>query len=105
LSRELADSGHYPAIDVEKSISRVMPKVVSKEHLLSARRLKQLYSRYMRGRDLVSMGAYIAGTDPELDAALQAWPRIQAFLQQDAEVAIPIDQTETLLFEIAPPAA
>ena len=103
LSRELADSGHYPAIDVEKSISRVMPKVVSKEHLLSARRLKQLYSRYMRGRDLVSMGAYIAGTDPDLDAALQAWPHIQAFLQQDAEQAIPIDQTEKRLFEIAPP--
>ena len=103
LSRELADSGHYPAIDVEKSISRVMPKVVSKEHLLSARRLKQLYSRYMRGRDLVSMGAYIAGTDPDLDAALAAWPKIQAFLQQDAEVTIPIDQTERLLFEIAPP--
>ena len=103
LSRELADSGHYPAIDVEKSISRVMPKVVSKEHLLSARRLKQLYSRYMRGRDLVSMGAYIAGTDPDLDAALAAWPKIQVFLQQDAEATIPIDQTERLLFEIAPP--
>ena len=104
LSRELADSGHYPAIDVEKSISRVMPKVVSKEHLLSARRLKQLYSRYMRGRDLVSMGAYVAGTDRDLDAALQAWPRIQAFLQQDAENAIPIDQTKKRLLEIAPPA-
>ena len=103
LSRELADSGHYPAVDVERSISRVMPKVVSKEHLLSARRLKQLYSRYMRGRDLVSMGAYIAGTDPDLDAALQAWPHIQAFLQQDAEQAIPIDETEKRLFEIAPP--
>ena len=105
LSRELADSGHYPAIDVEKSISRVMPKVVSKEHLLSARRMKQLYSRYMRGRDLVSMGAYIAGSDPELDTALQVWPKIQAFLQQDSEVAIPIDVTEKLLFEIAPPSA
>jgi flagellum-specific ATP synthase len=103
LSRELADSGHYPAIDVEKSISRVMPKVVSKEHLLSARRLKQLYSRYMRGRDLVSMGAYIAGTDRDLDVALQAWPHIQAFLQQDAEQAIPMDQTEKRLFEITPP--
>jgi flagellum-specific ATP synthase len=103
LSRELADSGHYPAIDVEKSISRVMPKVVSKEHLLSARRMKQLYSRYMRGRDLVSMGAYIAGSDPELDAALQAWPKIQAFLQQDADVTVSIDQTESLLAEISPP--
>ena len=79
-----------------------MPKVVSKEHLLSARRLKQLYSRYMRGRDLVSMGAYIAGTDRDLDAALQAWPQIQAFLQQDAENAIPIDQTKKRLLEIAP---
>jgi len=49
------------------------------------------------------MGAYIAGTDPELDTALQAWPKIQAFLQQDAEVMVPIDQTEKLLFEIAPP--
>ena len=105
LSRELADSGHYPAIDVEKSISRVMPKVVSKEHLLSARRMKQLYSRYMRGRDLVSMGAYIAGSDPELDTALQVWPKIQAFLQQDSEATIPMSQTERLLFEIAPPTA
>ena len=82
-----------------------MPKVVSKEHLLSARRIKQLYSRYMRGRDLVSMGAYIAGSDPDLDAALQVWPKIQAFLQQDADVAIPIEQTEQLLFQIAPPTA
>jgi flagellum-specific ATP synthase len=48
------------------------------------------------------MGAYIAGTDPDLDAALAAWPKIQYF-QQDAEAMIPIDQTERLLFEIAPP--
>jgi flagellum-specific ATP synthase len=59
----------------------------------------------MRGRDLVSMGAYIAGSDPDLDAALQVWPKIQAFLQQDADVAIPIEQTEQLLFQIAPPTA
>jgi len=85
LSRELADSGHYPAIDIEKSISRVMPKVSTREHLMSARRVKQLYSRYMRGRDLVSMGAYVAGSDPELDAALQMWPKIKQFLQQDMD--------------------
>ena len=102
LSRELADSGHYPAIDVEKSISRVMPKVVSKDHLLSARRMKQLYSRYMRGRDLVSMGAYIAGSDPELDIALQTWPKIQTYLQQDAEDSMGMSDSERLLLEIAP---
>ena len=102
LSRELADSGHYPAIDIEKSISRVMPKVVSKEHLYSARRMKQLYSRYMRGRDLVSMGAYIPGTDPELDIALKTWPRIQEFLCQESDAGMSMADSEQLLLEIAP---
>ena len=102
LSRELADSGHYPAIDIEKSISRVMPKVVSKEHLYSARRMKQLYSRYMRGRDLVSMGAYIPGTDPELDVALKTWPRIQEFLCQESDAGMSMADSEQLLLEIAP---
>jgi len=101
LSRELADSGHYPAIDVEKSISRVMPKVASKEHLLAARKIKQLYSRYMRGRDLVSMGAYIAGSDPELDEALKAWPKIQDFLRQESDMTIPLPQTLEILLRIA----
>ena len=102
LSRELADSGHYPAVDVEKSISRVMPKVASKDHILAARKMKQLYSRYMRGRDLVSMGAYIAGTDAELDEALKAWPKIQNFLRQESEVAIPLSKTLEALLKISP---
>jgi flagellum-specific ATP synthase len=102
LSRELADSGHYPAIDIEKSISRVMPKVSSREHLMSARRVKQLYSRYMRGRDLVSMGAYVAGSDPELDAALQSWPKIKEFLQQDSEFSVGLESTLQELESIAP---
>jgi flagellum-specific ATP synthase len=86
LSRELADAGHYPAIDIEKSISRVMPKVTSSEHVLAARRIKQLISRHVRSRDMVAMGAYMAGNDPELDAALRLWPHIQTFLQQDAHL-------------------
>lgn len=102
LSRELADSGHYPAIDIEKSISRVMPKVSSREHLMSARRVKQLYSRYMRGRDLVSMGAYVAGSDPELDAALQSWPKIKEFLQQDSEFSVGLENALQELSGIAP---
>lgn len=88
LSRELADAGHYPAIDIEKSISRVMPKVASEAHVAAARRVKQLYSRYMRGRDLVSMGAYAPGSDPELDAALRLWPRIEGFLRQGEHESI-----------------
>ena len=66
LSRELADAGHYPAIDVEKSISRVMPKVASQEHLLAARKVKQWVSKYVANRDMVSMGAYMPGSDPDL---------------------------------------
>jgi flagellum-specific ATP synthase len=92
LSRELADAGHYPAIDVEKSISRVMPKVVGRDHLLAARRMKQLYSRYMRGRDLVSMGAYAPGSDAELDLALRTWPRIETFLRQEVDEAVGLTQ-------------
>ncbi len=81
LSRELADAGHYPAIDIEKSISRVMPKVATKEHVLAARRIKQLISRHVQSRDMVAMGAYMAGSDPDLDAALKLWPHIKTFLQ------------------------
>lgn len=101
LSRELADSGHYPAIDIEKSISRVMPRVVDEQHLLAARRVKQLYSRYMRGRDLLTMGAYAPGTDPDFDAAIRLWPKIQAFLQQDAGNVFNFEDSAKLLLEIA----
>ena len=101
LSRELADSGHYPAIDIEKSISRVMPRVVDETHLLAARRVKQLYSRYMRGRDLLTMGAYAPGTDPDFDAAIRLWPKIQAFLQQDAAKVFNFEDSVKLLLEIA----
>jgi len=93
LSRELADAGHYPAIDVEKSISRVMSKVASEPHLAAARRAKQLYSRYMRGRDLVSMGAYAPGSDVELDTALRLWPRIEAYLRQEFNEQVSLQES------------
>jgi flagellum-specific ATP synthase len=101
LSRELADSGHYPAIDIEKSISRVMPKVTSKEHQLAARKLKMLYSRYQRGRELLSMGAYVPGGDPELDLAVKMWPQIKTYLQQDAEERFGMDNALAELMKIA----
>lgn len=82
LSRELADAGHYPAVDIERSISRVMPRVVSSEHLKAARLLKTLISKYQRSRDMLAMGAYVRGTDPQLDFAIKHWDRINAFLQQ-----------------------
>jgi flagellum-specific ATP synthase len=93
LSRELADAGHYPAIDVEKSISRVMPRVVDEGHVQAARRVKQLVSRYMGSRDMVSMGAYAPGNDEELDLALKKWPTIREFLRQSVNESINLPQS------------
>jgi flagellum-specific ATP synthase len=101
LSRELADSGHYPAIDIELSISRVMPRVVNETHLKAARRVKQLYSRYMRGRDLLNMGAYAPGSDPDFDKAIRLWPQIQRFLQQDVTEVISFEDSFADLVAIA----
>jgi len=83
LSRSLAESGHYPAIDVEQSISRAMHNITSPEHQKLARKLKQLNSRYMRSIDLISVGAYEAGSDPVLDTAISKHELIEQFLQQD----------------------
>jgi flagellum-specific ATP synthase len=83
LNRKLAEAGHYPAIDIEQSISRAMHGITSREHQQAARTLKQLYSRYERSRDLISVGAYVAGTDPVLDKAIALHERIEAFLCQE----------------------
>jgi flagellum-specific ATP synthase len=95
LSRDLADSGHYPAIDIEASISRVMPMVVSQEHIQSARRIRQVYSNYQRNRDLISIGAYTKGTDPRIDLAMNAEPAINAFLQQGTTQVINFEHSTT----------
>ena len=82
LDRALAESGHYPAIDIEQSISRAMHTITSATQQQLARRLKQLVSRYQRNRDLIAVGAYKPGADPVLDEAVALYPRIEAFLQQ-----------------------
>jgi flagellum-specific ATP synthase len=82
LSRSLADSGHFPAIDVGKSISRVMPMVTSDEHQTLARVLKQAYSLYEENRELITIGAYARGSDPRIDKAILIRPRLDHFLQQ-----------------------
>lgn len=82
LSRHLAEQGHYPAIDIEASISRAMTSLIKPQHLDMVRRFKHLYSRYQRSRDLISVGAYAAGSDPVLDQAIAMQPGFEAFLQQ-----------------------
>lgn len=83
LSRGLAEAGHYPAIDIEQSASRVMHNVVSREHFDLARRFRAVYSRYQKGRDLIQIGAYVSGSDPALDEAIRLHDGMTAFLQQD----------------------
>ncbi|HEX5804550.1 MAG TPA: flagellar protein export ATPase FliI [Azospira sp.] len=83
LSRLLGDAGHYPAIDIEQSISRAMVSLIDQPHLEAIRRFKQLYSRYQRSRDLISVGAYVAGSDPLLDQAIVQYPQFERFLQQN----------------------
>ena len=83
LSRRIAEAGHYPAIDVEASISRVMNEIAPREQLEAARRLRQLISTYNQSRDLVSLGAWKPGANPALDEAVALWPAVRGFLDQD----------------------
>jgi len=82
LSRRLAEQGHYPAIDIEASISRAMNLLVTPQHFSLVQRFKQLYAHYQRNHDLISVGAYVQGTDPLLDQAIALYPRMEHFLKQ-----------------------
>jgi flagellum-specific ATP synthase len=105
LSRRIAEAGHYPAIDVEASISRVMHDIVPPAQLQQARRLKQLLSTYEQSRDLIAIGAYQHGTDPRIDAAIGAQSGIREFLRQDLHERVALKdsvrQLEALMGEHA----
>lgn len=93
LSRSLAESGHFPAIDIEASISRVMPDIIDTGHLQMARDLRRMYSLYQQNRDLISVGAYQPGSDPRIDKAIERNPAILSFLQQDMDEPVDIDRS------------
>ncbi|TFW32090.1 FliI/YscN family ATPase, partial [Massilia horti] len=93
LDRKLAEAGHYPAIDIEQSISRAMHSITSTEHQQAARKLKQLYSRYERSRDLISVGAYAPGSDPLVDQAIAKHDQIETFLCQEIEEKVDMLQS------------
>lgn len=101
LSRSLAESGHFPAIDIEASISRVMPDIADEKQISLARELRRLYSLYQQNKDLISVGAYQAGSDPRIDEAIAKNATIAEFLQQDMNEAVDISRSlvelETLL--------
>ncbi|BBI01077.1 flagellum-specific ATP synthase [Buchnera aphidicola (Nipponaphis monzeni)] len=83
LSKQYADSGHFPAIDIEKSVSRVMHRLVDKNHYTQSLHFKKLVACYQRNKDLINMGAYISGTDFVLDESIRLWPQLIKFLQQN----------------------
>jgi flagellum-specific ATP synthase len=101
LTRELAERGHYPAIDVAQSISRCMAQVVSPEHSQAARKLKAAIAKHARVRDLIPLGAYQPGADPETDRAVKLHPHIEAFLcqgtKEDAPFAPCVEQLQAMM--------
>ncbi len=91
LSRSLAESGHYPAIDIEASISRVMSAIVPKEQFVLVHKFKKMLSRYQRNHDLIAVGAYTPGNDPQIDEAIEKYPWLEAYLQQGIEMRVDYD--------------
>ncbi|MDC8012866.1 FliI/YscN family ATPase [Tahibacter soli] len=87
LSRAVAESGRYPAIDVEASISRLASELTDPAWRDRIRRVRRLMSAYSSNRDLIAIGAYQRGADPRVDEALRRWPALTAFLEQDVEEA------------------
>ena len=93
LDRSVATRGRYPAIDVASSLSRVMDSVIDEEHAKAARRVRGLVGTYESKRDLIAIGAYQKGHDPDLDRAVVKHPAIEAFLAQDSRELTPFDET------------
>jgi flagellum-specific ATP synthase len=93
LSRTLAARNHYPAIDVLNSVSRVMPSVTSRSHVQMAASARKHLATYEKARDLVNIGAYVSGSDPEIDQALQVLPALTSFLQQENKDVSPFEET------------
>jgi flagellum-specific ATP synthase len=100
LSRALAARNHYPAIDVLNSVSRVMPAVTSSDHRSDAALARRLLAAYEKARDLINIGAYVEGSDPEIDAALAALPGLNAFLQQGQNEVSTFEETRQTLQRI-----
>jgi flagellum-specific ATP synthase len=101
LTRELAERGHYPAINIAASISRCMNHVITREHMLAARALKASMARHERVRDLIPLGAYVPGADPVTDKAVNLHPHIEEFLCQGTKEPAPytacVGQLERLM--------
>jgi flagellum-specific ATP synthase len=104
LSREIAETGLYPAINVEASISRVMHDIAEPEHLQAAQRFRQLYSIYQQNKDLIAVGAYQQGSDPRIDESIAYQPRLLEFLRQSNSQGFTFEESMGQLGELLTPA-
>jgi flagellum-specific ATP synthase len=101
LSRDLAHENHFPAIDVLGSVSRVMGAVTTPEHRAAAARLRDHLATYRNARDLINIGAYVAGSNEQIDEAIRLMPAITDFLRQDAHDPSPVEATDAQLYALA----
>jgi flagellum-specific ATP synthase len=97
LSRRIAETGLYPAIDVGASISRAMHEIVASPHTQLAQQFRRVLTTYEQNRDLINLGAYVRGSDPRIDAAIALWPQIQQFMQQDMRSRVDFGTSLTAL--------
>ena len=101
LDRKLAEQGHFPAIDVARSVSRVMVDVIESEHRAAARKLRAAMASYAEMQDLIRVGAYAQGSAPEVDRAIALRPMIQKFLRQETGVPSALQDTEKMMHHLA----
>lgn len=102
LSRELAEQGHYPAVDIEASISRAMTEITSPEHQERARNFRRIYSTYRQNYDVINVGAYVPGSDPSVDEAIAMHPYLLDYLAQDMNQPVPIADSLSGLEALVP---
>ena len=100
LVRELADQGHFPAIDILSSASRVMVDIADTDHLNAANALREILSIYKKNEDLISIGAYQTGTNPKIDMAIKMFPKVELFLKQDRSICCNYEESKTRLIEL-----
>jgi len=101
LSRNLAAKNHYPAVDVLRSVSRVMPSIVSEEHLEAANRVREALAIYEEAEDLITIGAYKSGSNPRVDWAISCIDEINNFLRQPVEGSYSFEEAKKLLLKLA----
>ena len=101
LSRELGAAGHYPAIDILHSVSRLASRIATPEQKQASQKIREALATYQHSEDLINLGAYASGSNPKLDSAIRLRPQLMDFLRQDAGVTVPVKETLTQLAQLA----